>query len=406
MKNSWIYRIQGIVYIHIEGEKAVEFINSAVKKNIQIWSIKKVDNDTLGLFARLTDLGKLRVLRRLYGVKLSFHKRQGFPFWFLRMKRNWAFVMGFFSFIFLLTLLSNMVWDVQVTGASKEVEYRILTQLDGIGVKRGAIQFTLMSPQEIQNTLTKNNGDITWVGVERKGTVFHLQVVEKTIPKVAEAKENRDLVAKKAGVVTYILAEAGQAMVKVNQYVKKGQVLISGYIGKEDRLKATAASGKVLAETWYETTVTIPIRNHLDTLTGQVKTSYGLRFFGKEIYLPWMKKPEFEQIYEEVHSTPVYFLKWKLPIHWLEKRFFEGEQVDSVYTKREIQALGEKLAREKMREEIGAESSVYGVKVLRQQATSGKVELTYHFQMIENIGTYKPIENKETLLNDRKTKDH
>ena len=406
MKNSWIYRIQGIVYIHVTGEKAVEFINSAVRKNIKIWSIRKVDKDSIGFFIRLVDLGKLRSFRRAYRVKLSFHRRQGFPFWMLRVRRNWAFAAGLLTFFVLLFLLSNMVWNVTITGASKEVEYRIFTQLKEFGIKRGALQFTLMSPQEIQATLAANNGDITWVGVERKGTVYHLQVGEKTIPKIYPPKGNRDLVAKKEGVVTYILAESGQSQVVVNQYVKKGQVLISGYIGKEGNLKATTATGKVLAETWYETTVTIPIRNYLDTLTGQSKTQYGLRFFGKPIYVPWIKKPEFEQIYEEIHFTPIYFLKWRLPIDWLEKKQFESESVATVYTKREIKALGERLAREKMQQEIGRDSSVYGIKVLRQQTTNGKVELTYHFQMIENIGMYKPIENKETLLNDRKTKDH
>ena len=58
-----------------------------------------------------------------------------------------------------------------------------------------------------------------------------------------------------------------------------------------------------------------------------------------------------------------------------------------------------------MQNEVGSDASVYGIKVLRQQTTNGKVEITYHFQMIENIGMYEPIHNKENLLDDEKTKN-
>ena len=407
MKNLWFDRFKGIVLLYVKGEKAVDFLNAAVQKQIKVWSIRKVDEECIGFFILISDISQLRNLRRDYHVQFSFGKREGLWFHWQRVKKNGSFVLGGFLFVLLVTLLSNTVWEIKITGASKEIEYRIMKQLDEMGVKRGALQFGLHTPQEIQKEITKQNANITWVGVERKGTVYHLQVVEKTIPKVSQPPENRHLVAKKAGVVSYILADKGEPKVKVNQYVKKGQVLISGYIGKEDEPVPIAATGKVLAETWYETTIILPLENRLDTLTGHSKSKYGFSVFGQSFYFPWLENPNFTSFYTEERRNPIYFFKWKLPITWNEKICYETERVETHYTRQEIQKLGVKLAHEKMRQEISGASSVYGIKVLRQRETNGKVEITYHFQMIESIGVYEPIhENKENALNDQKSKDN
>jgi hypothetical protein len=61
-----------------------------------------------------------------------------------------------------------------------------------------------------------------------------------------EALSPRSLVAKKKAMVAKIYVEKGQPEVQVNDYVKKGQVLVSGLIGKEDNKKSIAAVGEVL----------------------------------------------------------------------------------------------------------------------------------------------------------------
>ena len=48
-------------------------------------------------------------------------------------------------------------------------------------------------------SFTNNIEEITWVGVELKGTTYHLQVVEKNEPEQTEYLSPQNLVAKEEG---------------------------------------------------------------------------------------------------------------------------------------------------------------------------------------------------------------
>lgn len=72
-----------------------------------------------------------------------------------------------------------MVWRIDITGAKPETEHQMMKHLEEIGVEKGRLQFLILSPEKIQKSLTNGIENITWVGVELKGTTFHMKVVEK-----------------------------------------------------------------------------------------------------------------------------------------------------------------------------------------------------------------------------------
>lgn len=93
--------------------------------------------------------------------------------------------------------------------------------------------FTEKKQQQIQTKIDA----ITWVGVELNGTTFHFQVVEKNEPDKVEYYNPRHLVAKKKAVISKMFVEEGQPMVTINDYVKKGDLLVSGFIGQEGKVE-------------------------------------------------------------------------------------------------------------------------------------------------------------------------
>src|SRR5690606_40667427 len=88
-----------------------------------------------------------------------------------------------------------------------------------------------------------------------KGTTYQFQVVQKTEPKQQVEKSPGHLVASKKAVISHMFVERGKPMVKINQFVDKGQLLVSGAIGKEEEEMMVVAEGKVWGKTWYKTTV-------------------------------------------------------------------------------------------------------------------------------------------------------
>ncbi len=68
----------------------------------------------------------------------------------------------------------------------------------------------------------------------------------------------------------------GRLMAFVNDHVDKGQLLVSGLIGNEDRKVASKA--EIYGETWYKSEVTVPLETSFTLYTGKVRTKHKLSF--------------------------------------------------------------------------------------------------------------------------------
>lgn len=85
------------------------------------------------------------------------------------------------------------------------------------------------------------------------------------------------------------------------------------------------------------------------------------------------------------------FLKWQLPIKFVdtilsEKVYFEGER-----TKEEAVEKGIAQARSELKLELGPEAQIVSEKVLHERIDRGKVELNIIFTVEENIALVQPI---------------
>ncbi len=108
--------------------------------------------------------------------------------------------------------------------------------------------------------------NITWVGVDLKGTTFHFQVVEKNAPEPGEVTGAQHLVASKKAVIVRMFVEEGDPKVAVTDYVEKGQLLVSGLIGTEDKPKGVPAKGEVFGKLGIRRVLIFPSIQHFPSL--------------------------------------------------------------------------------------------------------------------------------------------
>ncbi|HBI03691.1 MAG TPA: stage IV sporulation protein, partial [Paenibacillaceae bacterium] len=109
----------------------------------------------------------------------------------------------------------------------------------------------------------------SWVGFEMKGTTALIKVAEKVTPEEKRPNLGRNyLIATKKAVVYYIFTERGKELVKVNDVVKPGQILISGILGNEEYSMVDTARGIVEGEVWYESEIEVPLKQNRPILTG------------------------------------------------------------------------------------------------------------------------------------------
>ncbi|WP_110111384.1 sporulation protein YqfD [Bacillus sp. CGMCC 1.16541] len=391
MKNEWTNFVTGTVGISIKGKGIERFLNQCIRQNIHLLNIKRVNHESVSAEMLLKDLSKVRVLIRDADCKLYFRRRQGLPFVMKRMIKNGGFVLGLVAFLTILTLLSNMVWRVEITGAQPHTEHAIMKELEGMGVKQGRLQFLLDSPEMIQYKLTNNMSNITWVGVEVKGTSYHFQVVEKNEPKAQDQLSPQHIVAGKKATITNMFIEKGQPLVKVNEVVERGQPLVSGLIGKEGNQKVIAAKGKVFGETWYKSEVVIPLKTKFQVVTGNsyVKHYFHIGHLGLPIW--GFKNEEYKTKKIESVKKPIYFLKWKLPIAYETITVREQEEIERNYSVVEAVQQGIKDGREQVMLKLDEDGKIKGEKVLHQREDNGKVKLSILYQVIENIAITQPI---------------
>ncbi|MGG0716444.1 sporulation protein YqfD [Robertmurraya massiliosenegalensis] len=391
MRNHWIYFYWGIVTIKVTGNGLERFLNRLTTNGILIWDVKKHGYEAMTFKMSLKDIKKLKSVVKNSGCKVTFLKRTGLPFLIRRLYKNSGFMTGALIFFVVLFILSNMIWGIEIKGADPATEHKIKKELDNIGVKKGKLQFFVEEPEGIQRAVMNAIEEVTWVGVELLGTTYHLQVVEKNMPEEPEKLGPQNLVATKKAVIVDMFVEEGQPKVDIHDYVKPGQLLVSGQIGKEGKTKSVSAKGEVLGETWYKSEVILPLESNLQVFNGNEKRKYSLQIADFSIPIWGFKDHNYKTFEKETKENKFRFLKWELPITYVQDTYRESERVKKLYKNDEAIEVAKEMARADIKNELPEDATIKGEKVLRQTIQNGKVYLIMHFQVIENIAKSYPI---------------
>lgn len=193
MKHTQGTSITGYVTVQVKGVKPELFFQKCIEQNIIIWNIEKKSEMICSGNIKLQDVASLRRLKRGTHYKLSFTNKHGYPFLMKKFTRKKEFLIGLVLSVLLVFFLSNIIWEVKVTGVPKEIEEKISDQLTEYGIHQGAWSLSIDSPSEIQQNLISDIPELLWVGVQQKGTSYILEGVEKSIVEEEEVDGPRNL---------------------------------------------------------------------------------------------------------------------------------------------------------------------------------------------------------------------
>jgi similar to stage IV sporulation protein len=395
MKNQWIEFLFGKVTVKVSGRGIERFLNILIRNDLMIWNVKRHGTETITFTIRLKDALKIRQYARGRECSISFLRRSGVPFLLKRLLKNSGFVLGAAFFLFTILVLSNMIWGIEIRGAKPATEYQIRKELDKMGVKIGKIQLFVDNVEGIQRKLTDGVGNLTWVGVELKGTTYHLQVVEKKEPKRPEQLPPQNLVAKKKATIVKMYIEQGQKVVDRNDYVVPGQLLVSGVYGKEGQQQTVAAEGEVWGETWYRSHVEQPLETKFKVFDGREKQKHYLKIGNLEIPIWGFGEPDFTEFETERNIHKLHFLYWQLPVSYVNETLRASEGITRTYTEKQAVDNAIKLAKKEIKNGLDEDAIIKEEKILHKLVENGKVILDIHFKIVENIAVGQPIP-KET----------
>ncbi|HLR03849.1 MAG TPA: sporulation protein YqfD [Virgibacillus sp.] len=389
----------GNVTVSIKGKQPELFFQLCIDEDIPTWDIKKISKNECQGKVRLTDIRDVRKLHRNTDYKVSFLDRKGYPFiWrrFLRKKEVVISIVFVFLFIF---FLSNIIWKVDIKGVPTDMEAEITKQLKKYGIHSGAWIISLDEPNVIQQKLMNDIPELLWIGIERKGTTYSLEGVEKIIVEKEKVEGPRNLIATKKGIITSMYISKGIPQANIHDYVEAGDLLVSGVMRKEEeddeddnedpepkkKTEVVAADGEVIAETWYESSVTVPLKSHYEMITGEKKHKYYISFGNLALPIWGFSDPDFKHIHRETSEKPLYFFKWKLPFTVDKTTLNEKEYKDLRRNKRQARKVAIEQAEQELQLRLGPEARITSHKILHEQKESGKVKLNIYFTVEEDI---------------------
>ena len=179
-----------------------------------------------------------------------------------------------------LGLASQFCFKIVVSGDFDSD--RVYEALDSAGVRVGS-NMSKLNVDVLENTLANEMGAMYAV-VTRSGSVLYVNVVaKKQIDPPIDMTARRDIVATRSGVVTQLLCEQGNALVKVGDTVQAGDVLIEGRRIYNDGTGVDVyALGRVTLQISATGFAQYTGYKSVTVETGNVFTNTGVVLFGKE----------------------------------------------------------------------------------------------------------------------------
>ena len=383
--------ILGYVNILVEGYFVEKFINICNKQKIFLWNLKRSKTTIIYANVSIKDFKKLKPIAQKTKCKIKIKSKKGLPFIFNKYKKRKIFVIGLAMVLITIFTLSKFIWNIEVIGNEKINADEIIQIANENNLKIGKFK-NKVDTKKIINKLRLERDDIAWIGIEIKGTNAIIKIVE-SIPKpnIIDDEEFCNIVATKDAIIKKISAQNGTPVVKEGEIVKKGTVLIAGWLeGKYTGTRYVHATGSVQGKVWYTQKERIYFKQQKKEQTGNVENKYSLNInnfkinFNKGV----SKFKDYDTI--ETNKKVKLFSNFYLPIELIKITNTEVNITDITYTLEEAKNIGIEKAKQELNNKIENLDNILSIQINDSQ-TSEYIEVEVTYEMLENIGTKEKI---------------
>lgn len=332
-------QIRGSVRINVRGKELYKFINDIHSAKISCFEQYVKGGVFCGLVYR-GDLKRVTELAQEHGLELKSFEYDTASSEVLRRKGRIGLIIGMIVVIASSMYFSSVVVTIEVQGNERVSEQVIMSALDEIGIRSGT-PFGKINYIWSENQLRLMVKDIAWAGMHRTG---HRLVVE-----VTEMREKPDMVLDRIpcnivsaceGEIEYTSVLDGQLMRKVGDYVRPGDLLITGVT--TDATEHTTlhhAMGSITGIYSDTAEFECQLTKERSIPTGKTDTRRRLRLFSLDIPL-YFGRNRYEYSRCEEYENPLVMFGKTLPIALKTQQY---TQLDRVVT-----TLDEEQAREEL----------------------------------------------------------
>lgn len=263
----------GYVLYTLEPEDVAEAARIFLKNDISV----RIKDSRFAVSARKTSK-----IDALLGTRVKFKKSEilGFGGFIYRNRKRYGAFGAFLLCAAMLIFSSDRVWDIRIEGSYLANESEILEELSECGFSAGS-SWSNTDINKLEVELLSKSEYVSWVNINRRGTVAYVTVVDKiTHDKPDEKLGYANIVASCDAIIEEITVMSGVAVVKAGDSVKKGDLLISGVIPSELGGGLCYAEGVIIGRCSESVEVSVPSVRQ-EKVSGKPKLSGSkLKIFG------------------------------------------------------------------------------------------------------------------------------
>ena len=389
MFNNIINFCLGFLEIEIEGYYIEKFINQCKNESIFLWNIDR--DNSIVLKARISKINYEQVLEiaKKNQCIITVKNKKGIPFIWKKYRNRKVFISSFFIMVALIFTLSKFIWNIEVEGIEELEANEIIEQAKEEGLKIGILK-QKVDIDSLVNKIRMERTDIAWIGIDIKGTNAIIRIIKANPkPEIVDENDYCNIVANKDGEITKIYAQNGTALVKCGDNVKKGDVLIAGWMeGNFTGKQYLNANGVVKAKIKYSKSKKIDKKEIKREKTEKKERKIAIKFnnFQINFYKRLSKFEKYDTIYTEKKLK--LFPNFYLPINLIFFTNYEINEVEQLNNYDKAKTYGEQEIKAEMDTLIEGEIINNTTDVIEYD---NYYNVIVSYEVIEEIGTKEKI---------------
>ena len=394
MRNRYLETMESMVKVKISGSNINNYLKRVIKKKIHIIRLIPVSYKEIHVILKYSEYKKLLNLKSIYEVELI--ENLGRKKVEEVLKNNSLLLIFMILGLILIIFLSNVVFSIDIIHQDRNIRELLKEELERYGVVKYSLKKDYDELVNIKNKILEDNKELLeWIEISLYGTKYIVRVEERKLNEKEEEYRYQSIVSKKDAVIYRVDAIRGEKVKQVNDYVSKGDTVISGYITRPDNSKVlTKAEGRVYGEIWYEVDIDYPIVYQETNYTGRVKTVYSLYFFNKRFGLF-----DFEEYRTFKTKSRVLVSNNVLDIKFVKEKQYEVIIKDEVYTEDIAKIKAIDYIKNKMISDNKDIVEIKEVKILEESIDEDSIDFKLFIRVIEDIGEVvyidsNPLEEK------------
>lgn len=370
--------------IEISGKNIYRFFEKIIKNKINIFDIKHKLNIII-FKVSYNDYLKIIKLNTIYNIRII--NIRGIN----KVKKLFSFYYIFFCLLFLnivfIFIYSKMIFFIEIKTENKELKEIIESNYDKYELSLYKFSNSYSNLKKISERIKQDNNKlIEWIEIKHIGVKYEINIIEKIdldSKNINNTKKN-DVVAEKNGLILDIYASSGEIIKNKGDYVKKGEVIISGMIKKNDEVKnIVSAQAKVYAEVWYKVIIEHPFIFE-EQVNEKGYKNISINIFNKDIVLLSRKNKSINKEQEIILiKNSIFTLKS------IQK--YQTNLVKKKYTKKELQNILENMAKKEIVKQLSKNEKILLQKTLKNTTDDVKMNIEVFFKVYENIAIEKDI---------------